>query len=161
MNFFIIANNPKYESNDVDKFYSHKDKVVRLGNIWKAKNCKTLLKGKCDIHILRTSPNHFIGCCKPRYKPKSKPYGVIGNNLDLWISENNLNKNDYDPLIDLKDNIVSNKKVSSGFAAAFYYSTQFPKSNIYLVGFKFSGYVGHDWKKEKQWCLEQENIKII
>tara|TARA_Y100000385_G_scaffold119185_1_gene124063 strand:- start:42 stop:527 length:486 start_codon:yes stop_codon:yes gene_type:complete len=161
MNFFIIANNPKYtNNNNVENKYQKGDKVVRLGNTWKAKNCKEILKGKTDYLILRTSKNHFSGG-EPRQKRKE--LGIIGYGLNEWANKWSTNLKQYNPIVELNDieKNITKRKVSSGFGVAHYFSNKYPEHSIYLVGFAFQGFAGHNWVAERDWCSNKENIILL
>ena len=163
MNYFIIANNPKYiNTNNAENKYQESDKVVRLGNTWKAKNCKEILKDKTDYHILRKSKNHFSGA-KPKYKENVRTFGIVGHNVYGWAKILSIDLNTYNPIIELNDiqENITKTKVSSGFGVAHYFSNKYPDSSIYLVGFGFQGYSEHNWIAERNWCSNKENIILI
>lgn len=164
MNFLIIANNKDYNPDitKIQQFYTPKDKIIRLGQIGKSKKCASIFKNRCDIHILRNSLNHFRPNGQTSYKTITSPHGIIGHNLSQWVLKKNRKITDFDPVIEL-NNIqeLSGYKISSGFGVAHYYSNKYPKSTIYLIGFTFKGFTGHNWKYEKKWCQEKENIKIL
>ena len=158
MNFFIIANNPKYvKDHTVEKKYQEGDKIVRMNSVWKAKGCRDTFKGKADYHILRTSKNHFSGG-KPRQQRKE--LGILGYGLNEWANRWSTNLKQYNPIIELTDiqETVTKRKVSTGFGIAYYFSNEYPKSTIYLVGFTFKGFIGHHWLAEYNWCSSKENI---
>ena len=161
MNYFIIANNPKYNKHDyVQKKYRKQDKVIRINAI--PKTCKEILKGKTDYHCLRKCKNNFSK--RQLIKDRgTKTLGLVGYNLKQWSTQWSVDLNRYNPVIEL-NNIqkkITERKASTGFGVVYYFSNQYPNSTVYLVGFTFKGFAGHNWSAEKKWCCEKENIVII
>lgn len=161
MNYFIVANNIKYQPNNrLYHLYNKKyDKIIRMNASW---SNKTTFDGITDIVYYRLCYNNIQN---NKLIHRNRKCGIVGYDAINWCKTNESNSL-IESIIDLSDekfNFIAEPKykISTGFAVAYEYSTKNIYDNIYLVGFTFSGNQIHNWTEEKKWCLQQKNILII
>jgi hypothetical protein len=158
-NIFLIANSKSLNTSYLTKHVNTDDIIVHFNE---DKHHKTLKQFNCRHHIFMNNSDDAIW----GYNNFKNRHTFFNN---VYLPEHTKrfdNIRIQNPITYIPDMpcIKENNKeyvLSAGFLMIkFLEESNFPHHNITLVGFTFTGWAGHDWCYEKQYCIDH-NIKIV